>query len=143
MLPLSVPVMIHEGFDREGTLKALRAARASRVFLAIDRVPGDVKTHSRVLKQLKENIAFFHEDGLEVGVWFWTFWLDPREYPELDGERMVVADGTMRPEQYCPASPKFVQRSLCRYQMTIMDGIKCTTHNSNFLFHRIPLPYGS
>lgn len=139
MLPMSIPTVVHERFDREGTLRALKAAGASRVFLAIDRMPGDANKREAILARLKENIAFFRENGLEVGVWFWTFWLNPAEYPLLDGERMVVADGRTRPEQYCPASPAFVESSIAFIRELAQLGPDLLMFDDDYRFGFLPL----
>lgn len=108
MYRLSVPVMLHDGFDREGTLAQLRRCGAERVFLAIDTLSFDPKEREHTLALLRENIPFFQAAGLETGVWLWSFL---RSRPEADTRGCILQEnhrGETFPGAYCPASPGLI-----------------------------------
>ena len=74
MNKISVPVVLNERFDKEATLAELRRAGAHRTFLSLGAPSMKKENRQDDLARLRENIPFFKSAGLEVGVWFWTFW---------------------------------------------------------------------
>ena len=75
MYRLSVPVRngMVQKVGKETILDLLRRMGAERVFLSIDTYVTDRAERARELGMLEENSRFFHENGLETGVWLWTF----------------------------------------------------------------------
>ena len=67
MYKISVPIMnvsVNEK-TRENYLSQLRAAKADRVFLILMELGDDLG----VLDSFRENIKYFKDNGLEVGIW--------------------------------------------------------------------------
>ena len=50
-------------------LKQLQEAQVDKIFLAIFGYGDDPKTDYQTADALRENIAFFRENGIEAGVW--------------------------------------------------------------------------
>lgn len=74
MYDISVPIAVtSKTFDKERVLSDLRLMGAKRVFLAIDFLSNDKSVMEGYYSALEEPIKFFQAQGLEVGVWFWTF----------------------------------------------------------------------
>ena len=74
MLSVDVPVMNSNitSKNREKLLKQIKEAKASRIWVAIDRYML-FSNRSEDLKILNENIRFFEQNGFEVGVWMSSF----------------------------------------------------------------------
>ena len=89
MHKISVPVLLNERFDKEATLAELRRAGADRVFLALGAPSMSKERRQNDLSLLRENVPFFKSAGLEVGIWFWTFWRTdvPMDRPILMSEK--------------------------------------------------------
>ncbi|MBE6647740.1 MAG: hypothetical protein E7611_08940 [Ruminococcaceae bacterium] len=106
MYKISVPVMndnINER-NRDAYLAEIRRFDAQRVFLAIGTYPRDAKKREVVMARLKENCRFFKENGIEVGVWFWTFNVGKSsEYT-----KMMTIDGSEISSFACPTDERFV-----------------------------------
>ena len=70
MYSVTIPVMLRDDFDREGTLDELKRAGADRMLLAVNRGfrDGRIDTENQ-LDLMKESIRAYEEAGLEVGVW--------------------------------------------------------------------------
>lgn len=74
MYKISIPVVVHERFCKEDVLRVLKESGAERVFLATDIISLDDEKRNNMLALLRENVPFFKANGLETGIWFWTFW---------------------------------------------------------------------
>lgn len=70
MYSVTIPVMLRDNFDRDGTLGELKRAGADRVLLAVNREfsGGRIRTDAQ-LPLMKETIRQYEDAGLEVGVW--------------------------------------------------------------------------
>ena len=124
MYKISIPVVLHDRFDKEATLSELRRAGAHRVFLALGAPSMSAEIRKKDLVALRENIPFFKAAGLEVGVWFWTFWrndvicADEMLMTKPDGS-LRITEGIVASEKIsgisgfgCPASETFVGNSM-------------------------------
>ncbi|MBQ8187862.1 MAG: hypothetical protein IJ037_13480 [Clostridia bacterium] len=70
MYSVTIPVMLRDDFDREGTLSELMRAKADRVLLAVNRSFRDGRIDTEVqLAQMEECIRIYEDAGLDVGVW--------------------------------------------------------------------------
>ena len=80
MYEISVPVMVTAPtFNREAVLKDLKLVGAKRVLLAFPFLNHDLSVMEGYYRTLASAIAYFKENGLETGVWFWTFRFETRE----------------------------------------------------------------
>ena len=109
MYQLSIPVMLSDHFRKEATLEALQKVHANRVFLAVDSISFDPQQRQHVLGLLAETIPYFQENGLETGVWFWSFLRDNLRADTRNCERRVDHTGVVHPSTFCPASPGFIE----------------------------------
>lgn len=116
--PVSVPVMnrIVTEKTRDATLRQLRDSDAKRVWLALSRdllFPGD--DEKSILTPLKENIRFFSENGLEVGVWVNAYGFGgplPADIAEKTKSWSVITAATEEKsrqgvDMFCPSDPDF------------------------------------
>lgn len=70
MYNVTIPVMLRDDFDADGTLRELKRANADRVLLAVNRSFRDGRIDTRVqLEKMAECIRSYEDAGLEVGVW--------------------------------------------------------------------------
>ena len=74
MYTVTVPVMIRDGFDAQGTLAELLRARADRVLLALPRSMKRTEDGYRIdadafMDKIATLIPFYRDAGLSVGVW--------------------------------------------------------------------------
>lgn len=108
MYKLSVPVrngMVKKA-GKETILNLLKKMGAERVFLSIDTYDTDRAKRAEELSLLKENSRFFRENGLETGVWLWTFTVGGKH----DFTVMESLDGRpLSEEGCCPLDESFRQ----------------------------------
>ncbi len=109
MYKLSIPVMLSKQFRPEETLEELKRAKCSRVFLAIDQVPFSKSEREAELNDLRANIEYFKNAGLEVGVWYWSFMRQDPENDTRSCELRVLRDGSRSKKAYCPLSHGFLE----------------------------------
>ncbi len=100
--------------DREEVLRNLRAAKIDRIFV----FPGRFHTDPD-LSLLPENIAFFHENGIELGVWITTLGMGnplPSKSKEKtkDYTPLHSVSGVVALDAFCPRSKPF-RRDLMAY----------------------------
>ena len=74
MYTVTIPVMIRDGFDAQGTLAELLRARADRVLLALSRSMKRTEDGYRIdadafMDKIAALIPFYRDAGLSVGVW--------------------------------------------------------------------------
>ena len=106
MYKISVPVksITLRPDDRQRMLEELRRLDTERVFLTLGCYELDQEKRRRALDALKNNCAFFKENGFEVGTWIWTFWLkDNKKF-----RNMRSIQGTEISEFMCPTDDSFV-----------------------------------
>lgn len=92
-------------------LKLLNEAKARRVWIAFDR-PTLFKDRTDDLKRLGENLRFFEENGLEVGVWVQAFGFGddlPNDSRNCHWTRIRSVTGSVKNgDAFCPEDPDFV-----------------------------------
>lgn len=93
--------------NREAVLSELRRFDAERVFISIGFYELDQNKQKEVFSSLKENCAFFKENGLEVGAWLWAFEMTKKD--SFGNMRTIF--GEEHPERACPTDPDFVRFS--------------------------------
>ena len=105
MYKISVPIIndIVDRCGRERLTEELRRLDADRVFLALSFYETDPEKKEQVLKQLRNNIRYFKDQGFEVGTWIWTFWIKG----EHSYTTMQAVDGTNIAEFICPTDGDF------------------------------------
>lgn len=97
MHKISVPVVVHDNhFNGKAALKELQRCNADRVFLSVGVISISNEDNQKIIDILKENIPFFKEAGLEVGVWLWTFWRSGFSAEEEKDLLMVRRSGEYR-----------------------------------------------
>lgn len=105
MYKLSIPVMVTaRTFDPAAILADLRACGADRVFLAIPPLTTDEAAQARNNQKLADAIAFFKGKGIEVGVWFWAFWVEGTS----DFTRITGVNGSKTRVNMCPLDENFL-----------------------------------
>ena len=122
MYKISVPIMLNGRVDKEKTLKELKRMEAERVFIAIEILSFDKEKRSDILNELKDLIPFFKSEGLETGVWLWTFWRVDIDKAPADMPVITAFDGRIAQENsgcgptgnissafYCPTSEEFIK----------------------------------
>ena len=103
MYDISVPIIVTAPtFNKEKTLDDIRLIGAKRVFLAIPFLSHNEAVMNSYYDALRNTIPFFKENGIEVGVWFWTFRF---EDVEARYTVMVTSEGKKchtTTAKYCP-----------------------------------------
>ena len=99
-------------------LKQLQEAQVDKIFLAIFGYGDDPKTDYQTADALRENIAFFRENGIEAGVWIGctighggelAFGAD--HVPDLSGyTKMMSLEGKEKTAVCCPFDVEFRKR---------------------------------
>ena len=104
---VSVPVynIRFQEQGRDALVEDLRAVGAKRVFLALQPDCILPPERERELALLKENCAFLHKEGFEVGAWFWTFTLTR----DCSFTRMEAPDGKKSKQTVCPADGAYIE----------------------------------
>jgi len=131
---VSVP-MISENVQRQGKealLEQVRALDAERVFLSVGCYKTDAAARKSELAALKENCEYFHAQGLEVGVWLWTFMFEqPTQFTSL---------GFVKPEEMtsdtsaCPLDENFLKFSGEYLQDLARCGVDLIMFDDDFRF---------
>ena len=110
MYKLSVPIGVFgKNFNKEQALKQLKRVNADRVFLALGEPCFDRQKRAKQLEPLKTAIPYFKENGLEVGVWLWTFMRADPENASEDMERIMGFDGTKCDNFFCASSEAYIK----------------------------------
>ena len=103
MYKIAVPITVtSKNFDPEKVLRDLRLMGANRVFLALDFLSNDKEVMEGYYRALQEPIRYFQSNGLEVGVWFWTFRFlheDPKFTVMVNANGDACHTSTVK---YCP-----------------------------------------
>lgn len=102
---VAVPVMnmnFHR-CDREMLIAQMKQASVSRVFLALAEGLVCASDRDDHIEVLRENCAYLHAAGFEVGAWLWTFYLEE----ELGYMRMESPDGRRAKLTVCPTDPDY------------------------------------
>ena len=109
MYQVHVPCMpLDPTYDRLAVLADLRTMEAKRVFLALPFLSHDREAMQAMYDGLRLEIAFFQKEGIEVGVWFWTFRLADKDAKYT---LMVTSQGNAchtSTAKYCPWDEGFL-----------------------------------
>ena len=116
MSELYVPVSTRPGLNKELTASILKKAGAKRVYLVdLPRWPFEKgELYDRVLKNTKECLDFYKENGFEVGVWITTLGYGPmpEEYNRKKGAeftRIRSLFGEVCEDAFCPTDDNFYE----------------------------------
>lgn len=113
---LSIPLMNHTSTERTRPiyLSWLQQARADRVFLCPDNPYGDSEKLSEIKHSLAENIAYYTDNGLEVGVWIGGLghggMLSHETHARVGNYTRIrgLGNGGEAADSFCPLDPDFV-----------------------------------
>ncbi len=107
MYKISVPVVNRsvEALGRERTLEEIKRFDADRVFLSLSTYETDSEKRKIIMENLKNNVRFFKENGLEVGSWNWTFQIKNND----TFLNMKTISGKDIPNVKCPLDKNFVE----------------------------------
>lgn len=109
MYKLSIPVVVStDQFRKEETLQELQRAHADRVMLALGEIPFDPQDRAAQLKKLEEYIPYYQGNGMEVGVWVWSFMRKDQNNDTHGCELRISHTGELSKQSYCPLSPGFI-----------------------------------
>lgn len=101
-IPKVIGVPTH---DNEKLLADLKLCGANRVFLALPALPYDAEKRQEIFDNLKKDIEFFKGKGVEIGVWFWAFWVQG-ENPFTPIKGFGLKDSV---NERCPLDPAFME----------------------------------
>lgn len=112
---ISIPLMNHSSTaeKRQKYLGLLREAGAKRVFLCPKRPVSDPEALEAMKKLLSENIEFYTENGLEVGVWIGGLGhggaLSHEDVSVMGGYTRIrgLGNGGEADDSFCPLDPEF------------------------------------
>lgn len=113
---LSIPLMNHTSTARTRPiyLSWLQQARADRVFLCPGNPYGDTEQLAEIQRTLAENITYYTENGLEVGVWIGGLghggMLSHETTARVGNYTRIrgLGNGGEAEDSFCPLDPDFV-----------------------------------
>lgn len=109
MYKITVPIMNMplKRMGREKMCEDIKKMGAERVFLALGAYQNAYhrppEQRAPIMAELKDNCAYFHDKGFEVGAWLWTFMVKG-ESPFI---HMQSPDGKISSAQICPSDANF------------------------------------
>ncbi|MDY4976331.1 MAG: hypothetical protein SO147_05480, partial [Clostridia bacterium] len=133
MFDISVPIIniTAEEMGLEHYLKMLKRLQAKRVFLSIDKGFLSEERKAKELAALEKNCRYFHEHGLEVGAWLWTFWVDEKN----DFTHMKGATGREHPTEVCPSDEAY-RSHMGNYIADVADcGVDLIMFDDDYRYH--------
>ncbi len=106
MYKVSVPLMNSnvKRSNRNLLLEELKKFDCKRVFLALNKYEIDDDKRQEMISELKDNCAFFKQNGYEVGAWIWAFQL--KNNTKFTNMRSIL--GAEIKETMCPTDKEFV-----------------------------------
>lgn len=107
MYKISVPIMNRDAGKqgREKLLEGMKRLGAQRVFCAQGTGCCRSPLKEAELAALRENCAFFHKEGMEVGAWLWAFQLNDSE----GFTHMRAPDGKESKTLICPLDEDYIE----------------------------------
>ena len=134
MYQVSVPITLSnlEGMDGEALLARIREMDAVRVMIAWGVYEMRKDVLEKDLASLRRWISYFHENGLEVGVWCWTFWVNPPH--AFTPMRCVLKEKTDAEHTVCPADPSFVSYAADYFAEVARCGADLILFDDDFRF---------
>lgn len=155
MYKISVPVMLSERFDKDKTLLALRKMDAERIFLAIPILSFDQDKRKDTLKSLEDLIKFYKSEGLETGVWLWTFWRSNLDKAPFDMPIITAFNGKTAEENsgceptgeissafFCPSSEEFITDTCDFLKAVAKLSPDIIMFDDDFRFGNLPTGFG-
>ena len=134
MYTLSVPVTNwspDRPLDCAATLKELRRAGAGRVFLCVCRSVAPEAEKRAQLAALRQNIPFFEQAGLEVGVWMSTLGhggplvSGGGAEDAVDFPRIVGLSGETCEDSFCPMDEGYAALFADWVEQVARAGARC------------------
>lgn len=146
MIMLSIPLMNLKSNDvnRPKYLSELKRAGADRVFIFVSNLWNDAELEGS-MRLLGENIAFYRENGLEVGVWITGFGhggaLNVPEENKASGFTHLVglSSGGTADDSFCPLDESYSSgymefvRRICEQHPTLLmidDDLRLSMHGA-------------
>ena len=133
MYRISLP-MISRTFardDRERVVKTLKEMGVFRVFLAIGAYHFDAPTFAEELRILRDNAAFLHDRGFEVGAWMWSF-MDCRE--DSPYTRVRLLSGAESKQAVCCADERFCAFAADYLQQVAKCGVDMVLYDDDYRY---------
>lgn len=101
-IPKVIGVPTH---DSEKLLADIRRCGANRVFLALPALECGSDNQEKIYGELRNEIEFFRDKNVEIGVWFWAFWVNGNKpFTPIRG-----FGGKESSVECCPADPAFLE----------------------------------
>lgn len=135
MITPHIPVMNSniDPLQRKDLLKRLKEAKASRLWIAFDRVTL-FEDRTEALSALDENLRYFEKAGIETGVWFQAFGFgDPLKEPKNWVRIRSICGAEREGDAFCPEDPDFLKAYLdwvrdiakCKPALMMLDDDLC------------------
>lgn len=138
---LSVPVMnraFRHHMDREKTVAIMKEMGVRRVFLAQESNSTSGESKDMEIADLKDNTAFLHARGFEVGAWFWTFY----NTNENDFVRMVSPTGKVSRETVCPTDESYCAEMAAFLKECAGTGVDLIQFDDDFRYGFLDMGFG-
>ncbi|MCQ2462808.1 MAG: hypothetical protein MJ177_05315 [Clostridia bacterium] len=129
---LSVPVMNLNFFNymsREKTVELFKKMGVKRVFIASESESIYGSKKEAELHALRENAAYLHSHGFEVGAWFWAFMDRSEEYV-----RMTSPGGEKSREMVCATDESYCEKMFSFIRDCGQTGIDMIMFDDDFRY---------
>ncbi len=114
MYKISMPIKVHERFNKEVVLEALKKCGADYVFLSPPLNSAKKEVNDRNIEMLRDLVPFYKENGFCVGVWIWSLWVTDFEKDSLLDYVMVNHKGEPRSyDNYLNSNKKTCSGFIC------------------------------
>ena len=109
MYKISVPIIVTAStFDAKKVIEDSKLLGAERVFLAIDFLSHDKAVMEGYYDAIARALPQFKAEGLEVGVWFWTFRFFNEEPRYTVMVNSLLENCRTTTVKYCPLDEGFL-----------------------------------
>ena len=141
MYKISVPIrnLTVTPETRGRFLELLKKAKAHRVFLTRTDFCKNEDEEKQMIESLRDNVRFFEENGLEVGIWVGTtighgVVLEGTTVQDTDGamDQLVGIDGTVIEDTRCPLDPRFQKMITRHFQCLAKTGVRTILIDDDF-----------
>lgn len=130
---LSVPVTnlnFYNHMNREKTVELMKEMQVDRVFIAVGNNSISGEKRKLELTAMKENAAYFHRHGFEVGAWFWAF----LNTEEKDCTMMTSPDGRLSTNMVCPTDKSYCKKMFSFLRDCAETGIDLIMFDDDFRY---------
>lgn len=124
--------------DREKTVEILKKMGVSRVMLAVESNATGGEARKKALDNIRDNTAFLHAAGFEVGAWFWTFY----NTLENDFVRMVAPGGKVSRETVCPTDEAYFEELSGLLKGSAEAGVDLIQFDDDFRYGFLDMGFG-